>query len=150
MFRNQHTPASLPRAKNKADSQTIHSNTHKIICCSISHKGNATAHHSIYEPRSLTRARVRRIPAFLSVALTTYVILLYRFRFVNHFSRYFPQPFHTSPLDLSSHRRISKIHNAFLSDKTTTFLLSKKEPATVSLLSSAFSAASPFSIPTSP
>ncbi|MDR3829250.1 MAG: hypothetical protein Q3X72_05380, partial [Candidatus Copromonas sp.] len=65
-------------------------------------------------------------------------------------ARYFPQPFHTSPLDLSSHRRISKIHNAFLSGKTTTFLLSKKEPATVSLLSSAFSAASPFSIPTSP
>ena len=85
MFRNQHTPASLPRAKNKADSQTIHSNTHKIICCSISHKGNATAHHSIYEPRSLTRARVRRIPAFLSVVLTTFFILLYPSRFVNHF-----------------------------------------------------------------
>ena len=43
----------------------------------------------VYEPGSLTRARVRRIPAFLSVALTTYVILLYRFRFVNHFSRNF-------------------------------------------------------------
>ena len=50
-----------------------------------------------YEPGSLTRARVRRIPAFLSVALTTYVILLYRFRFVNHFSRYFQYFFGSSP-----------------------------------------------------
>ena len=50
-----------------------------------------------YEPGSLTRARVRRIPAFLSVALTTYVILLYRFRFVNHFSRNFQYFFGSSP-----------------------------------------------------
>lgn len=39
----------------------------------------------VYEPGSLTRARVRRIPAFLSVVLTTFVILLYPSRFVNHF-----------------------------------------------------------------
>ena len=51
----------------------------------------------VYEPGSLTRARVRRIPAFLSVALTTYVILLYRFRFVNHFSRNFQYFFGSSP-----------------------------------------------------
>lgn len=38
-----------------------------------------------YEPGSLTRARVRRIPAFLSVVLTTFFILLYPSRFVNHF-----------------------------------------------------------------
>lgn len=40
---------------------------------------------NVYEPRSLTRAKVRRIPAFLSVVLTTYVTILYFPVFVNLF-----------------------------------------------------------------
>ena len=36
-----------------------------------------------YEPGSLTRARVRRIPAFLSVVLTTFITILFFISFVN-------------------------------------------------------------------
>ena len=130
--------------------------------------GNNTAHRFIYKPGSLTRARVRRIPAFLSVVLTTFVILLYRYRFVNHFSRnfqyffrfkctfhdsarYSPQSFHTAPMDLSSQRRISQIHSAFLSGKTAAFLLSKKgtgngQSAVISFLRSQFLHYSYFSL----
>ena len=47
--------------------------------------GNNTAHRFIYEPGSRVRARVRRIPAFLWAAFTTYVTILYFQCVVNYF-----------------------------------------------------------------
>ena len=41
----------------------------------------------LYEPGSLARARVRRIPAFLWAAFTTYVTILYFQCVVNYFSK---------------------------------------------------------------
>lgn len=161
------------KSKNKADSQCHPHKTHNLSLQYISY---IKPKHSVlyllqclkYEPGSLTRARVRRIPAFLSVVLTTFVILLYRYRFVNHFSqnfqyffrfkctfhdsaRYSPQTFHTAPMDLSLQRPISQIHSAFLSGKTAAFLLSKKgtgngQSAVISFLRSQFLHYSYFSL----
>ena len=75
---------------NKADSQCHPHKIHNLPLkpfASVKVKPKHSVFYLLqclkYEPGSLTRARVRRIPAFLSVVLTTFITILFFISFVN-------------------------------------------------------------------